>query len=98
MNQFESMILALGLSFLAVVLITFLPSRISPFKSRGGKSNFGLSVGSILFGLWPALYDSDVLNRSGEVIPEIPFFLVMLMMAAISLFLAVKAEKEMDDD
>jgi len=98
MSQFESMLFAVGLSFAAVAICTFLPNSISPFQSKGGKNNFALAVGSFLFGLWPALSSSDVLNRSGDVIPAIPFFLVMLTMASISLFRAVKAERRRADD
>lgn len=62
MNQSGSMILALGLGlgFIIVIVFTFLPNKVSPFQSQGGKSNLGLAVGMLFFGLWPVPHDSEL--------------------------------------
>lgn len=93
MNQFDALVVVLGVCVLAGLVVAFFPASLSPFKSRSAMVHFGSAIGILFFNLLPVFLDGVLVNKLGEEISFVALLLATLIPASLFFILAVRAER-----
>ncbi|MCH8543139.1 MAG: hypothetical protein LAT61_06190 [Alcanivorax sp.] len=94
-DQTDALWISLGLCLLVGWLVTFLPRKLSPFESKAAMTHLGSSTGILMFNIFPIISRGGIVNRDGDEISSILFFLATLIPVFLFVFIAFKAESEM---